>query len=148
MSLLLYYIILFFYDMLRNLRGLALTFVRNRGELAEGWYDPATFQKTVESTTQALFPAREVRRRRRSLVHESVQPNHEARVDSSDDDGIGPSLPTDDSHYMVGAKSSRSGPTIPGLQELELQRGMCLSISATVNFNSDRTAPGKPTANI
>lgn len=113
-----------------------LTFVRNRGELAEGWYDPATLQKAVESATQVLSPARIASRQRESPLYESVQRSNEAHVDSSDDDAIGPSLPNDDGHYVVHAKSSRSGPTIPGLQDLELQRGMFLSISSSLNCDT------------
>lgn len=130
----------------RELRSLALTFVRNRGELAEGWYDPATLQKALESAAQALSPAGKARRRREEPMYTSVQQNNEAGVDSSDDDAIGPSLPNNDGHYVVHAKSSRSGPTIPSLQDLELQQGIFLYISATLNLDAWSVSSWKPTA--
>lgn len=105
---------------------LALTFVRNRGELAEGWYDPATLQKALGSATRSLSPTPKARRRQESPVYNSIHQNNDAGVDSSDDDTIGPSLPNDDGRHLLQAKPFRSGPTIPGLQDLELRQGTSL----------------------
>ncbi|MCJ1464604.1 hypothetical protein MMC07_003217 [Pseudocyphellaria aurata] len=83
----------------------------NRGELAEGWYDPITLRKAQAS---AAFTAQTTRR---------SEPSGEDHQDdggvSSDDDAVGPALPGD---YSASRDGRRSGPAIPNLQDLELQR--------------------------
>ena len=87
-----------------------LTRVRNRAELAEGWYDPSTKQKAdQEATEEARPPAR--------------QANPKETIESEDesDEDIGPALP---SHI----KSTRqAGPAVPNAEDLELRDGMFIS---------------------
>ena len=91
-----------------------LTFVRNRGELAEGWYDPATFLKAQASaaSTSAVADSSAIRR---------PSTNYTKGDESSDDDGPGPALPNRGISSRKGNK--RSGPAVPSLQDLEFQRG-------------------------
>ena len=99
-----------------------LTSVRNRGELAEGWYDPATLQKAIKSAAETNAPSRSPARRRGSPDYGSQLENDKATTESSNDndDDIGPALPNADSKPH---KHHRSGPAIPSLQDLELRRG-------------------------
>ena len=98
-----------------------LTFVRNRGELAEGWYDAATLQKAVESATKPQYSTTTKRRRRPSPVYNEGLSNG-GDPESSDDDAVGPALP----NQVVKSSSNigRHGPSIPNMQDLELQRGI------------------------
>ena len=89
-----------------------LTFVRNRGELAEGWYDPATLQKAQASATSNAANAES-----RSRPRDSPR----GANDSSDEDVVGPAMPGGEVRVYKGDK--RAGPAIPNLQDLELQRG-------------------------
>ena len=100
---------------------MALTFLRNRGELAEGWYDPATLQKAKASVNSQTQENRMGSDRQSSHEHHSVK----GANDESDEDEIGPaplirSNPGDSRHY---SRHSRSGPAVPRVQDLELQRG-------------------------
>lgn len=99
-----------------------LTSVRNRGELAEGWYDPATLQKAQASA--ASYEESEQPPRPR----DSPKYGSPVREDSSDDDLVGPTLPGRE--VTSHDKGKRPGPAIPNVQDLELRRG--------------RTQPGKP----
>lgn len=98
-----------------------LTWMRNRGELAEGWYDPATKQKAVQSSntvsTKSSSPARQ---RRPSPDYASRAPPQDADTDT-DEDAIGPALPSQD------VRSRRAGPAVPSLQDLELRNGTILT---------------------
>ncbi len=94
-----------------------LTFVRNRGELAEGWYDPATLQKAQASATSDTVKPGSRRRPRDSPSYDSPRRAEE----SSDEDAVGPTMPGDETQVYKGSK--KSGPAIPNLQDLELQRG-------------------------
>lgn len=93
----------------------ALTSARNRGEIAEGWYEPKMFEKAkafVAGNTPAL----------KVTKHEAPGPRPLAdKIERSSDDELGPALPGAIS--KVAASNKRSGPTIPNLQDLELQRG-------------------------
>lgn len=101
-----------------------LTFVRNRGELAEGWYDPVTLRKARASAASTAQTARR---------YEPSGEGHQAvGGDSSDDDAVGPALPGD---YSGTKEGKRSGPAIPNLQDLELQRGMS-SLEYTLALNA------------
>ena len=94
-----------------------LTFVRNRGDLAEGWYDPSTLQKTQRSAASASSIAEPERRLRGSPQYGSPV----GTEDSSEEDVVGPTLPgQDDSNRR---SNERAGPAIPNLQDLELRRG-------------------------
>ncbi|KAK3679289.1 hypothetical protein LTR78_000850 [Recurvomyces mirabilis] len=82
----------------------------NRGELAEGWYDPATKQKADERyEVQAVVPARD---RDPPPARRAVQ---EAPVsDDEEDDGYGPALPE--------PTQQRAGPAIPRAEDFEMRR--------------------------
>ncbi len=87
---------------------------RNRGELAEGWYDPSTRQKALESSTTA---SQSISRRRSSPSYGDSIQKREQTLSNSEDDGPGPSLPDN-------PRQSRHGPAIPTMQDLELKRGI------------------------
>ena len=79
---------------------------RNRGDLAEGWYDPATLAKArrgVDEPTGRSTSWRESR---------DVSDDNE-----DDDDEYGPTLPG------LARPGDRSGPTIPSMQDLEMRNG-------------------------
>ena len=92
--------------------------MRNRGELAEGWYDPATLQKA-----QASVASNGVDARRQSRLRKSPSYGSPRRAEaSSDEDIVGPAMPSNET--QVYKNENRRGPTIPNLQDLELRRGM------------------------
>lgn len=99
--------------------------MRNRGELAEGWYDPATLQRAIQSTQDSEID-REPREPKsynaggRESAEMSKDDQHGGGSDS--DDSIGPALPGQESKSRKG----RAGPSIPNMQDLELKRGMPL----------------------
>lgn len=83
----------------------------NRGELAEGWYDPVTLRKARASAASTAHTAPR---------HEPLgEGRRDDGCESSDDDAVGPALPGD---YRAAKEGRRSGPAIPSLQDLELQR--------------------------
>ena len=96
-----------------------LTFVRNRGDLAEGWYDPATLQKA--STASASSVAEPEKRLRGSPQYGSPPGAEE----SSEDDIVGPTLPGQE--ISIHKSNRRAGPAIPNLQDLELRRGQYIN---------------------
>ena len=98
-----------------------LTSVRNRGELAEGWYDPSTLQKATESSTRTFSTTRNPGERRLSPDYGEQKRHMVSRSGSSDDEDIGPALP--EYHREKLKNPYRSGPAIPSLQDLELRRG-------------------------
>ena len=93
-----------------------LTLVRNRGELAEGWYGVDTFQRAKAFAADSPLALDS---------HGKIKPPEEQQKESSidsDEDMPGPAL-------LGGTGSGkprnhRSGPSIPNMQDLELQRGM------------------------
>ncbi|MCJ1317105.1 hypothetical protein MMC15_002427 [Xylographa vitiligo] len=94
----------------------------NRGELAEGWYDPTTSRKATESFTRPLSSMRHHGERRLSpnYIHRKQQTLDGSGSGSSDDGNIGPALPENQGTNL--SKAYRSGPTIPSLQDLELRQ--------------------------
>ena len=97
-----------------------LTYVRNRGELSEGWYDPSTLQKAVQSAQDEPEP--QYQDRRPDTPRQARrEPSQERRGGdgSESDDEIGPTLPGQESRSRAG----RMGPSIPNMQDLELKRG-------------------------
>jgi len=93
---------------------------RNRGELAEGWYEPATLQKARQNAIEQ--PALDRERAspdyaRGGRTQRDVE-NLPADDDDNDED-YGPKLP----HPGSMRAAARSGPAIPNMQDLELQRG-------------------------
>ena len=98
-----------------------LTFVRNRGDLAEGWYDPITLQKAQSSAASASSTTEPERRPRGSPQYGSPA----GAEDSSEEDVVGPTLPGQDNSNHKS--NERAGPAIPNLQDLELRRGQYLN---------------------
>lgn len=102
----------------------------NRGELAEGWYDPDLFSRVVEENpTPALTkPAREdgpsqaSRHEDRSADEKEGQgkqlPSDDEDDDEDEGDGYGPTLPS------AGSGERVMGPGIPSLQDLSLRNEM------------------------
>lgn len=101
----------------RTVRYKELTFARNRGELAEGWYDPATLHKAQASAALNAVNTERQSRPRDSPSYGSPRREEE----SSDEDVVGPTMPRGETQVYKSDK--RSGPAIPNLQDLELQRG-------------------------
>src|SRR5277367_2484889 len=102
-----------------------LTLRRNRGELAEGWYDPSTLRKAIASWSESQETSRDVTSR-----SQGSRPNRDIWVDgrsgkngsdsrSDSDNSVGPTLPGKDGRSRV----SRMGPSIPKGDDLELKRG-------------------------
>jgi hypothetical protein len=95
--------------------------VRNRGELSEGWYDPSTFQRAMQSAGS----------QEPSFTEQRRQAQDEARVRNRDrygptdsgsesDESIGPALPGQEEKRS----RRRAGPSIPNMDDLELKRGI------------------------
>ncbi|KAI9717260.1 MAG: hypothetical protein M1812_004787 [Candelaria pacifica] len=95
-----------------------LTFLRNRGELAEGWYDPSTKQKAISSFNapeSTLLTS--AQRARASPDYRRKETDHQAALmDESEDDFIGPTLPAPDTSQR------RVGPAIPGVEDIVLRQ--------------------------
>ncbi|RFU35352.1 hypothetical protein B7463_g985, partial [Scytalidium lignicola] len=91
----------------------------NRGELSKHWYDPSTLQRSLHGmSTSDEIHKREERARQGP---DDVALAGDADT-SSDDDSIGPTLPGQESRSR--GSSSRMGPSIPNIQDLELKREM------------------------
>ncbi|KAI4281489.1 MAG: hypothetical protein L6R38_003659 [Xanthoria sp. 2 TBL-2021] len=87
----------------------------NRGELAEGWYDPQTLRKAQSAANDPITPSRP------SIPAKSSQ--DDVIEDDEDDDGYGPALPSKSDQRIERARTlKQSGPSIPNLHDLELQR--------------------------
>lgn len=105
--------------------GLRLTFLRNRGELAEGWYDPSTLKKAKERSTEdppntvEVDNARQSRRRNSPDYREGGADREEEEEVDDEDDDYGPSLPG-----LGKGKGRRAGPGIPNVQDLQVKREM------------------------
>ena len=95
-----------------------LTSVRNRGELAEGWYDPATLQKARSSAASNVVNPGTQSRSRDSPGYGSPRRAEE----SGDEDFVGPAMPAGET--QVSKSDTKLGPTIPNSQDLELQKGI------------------------
>ncbi|KAF4609827.1 hypothetical protein G7Y89_g15796 [Cudoniella acicularis] len=94
----------------------------NRGELAEGWYDPSTLRKAVDSTdpdADMLEAESKSASKSEPEPTESKEDKREEDGDSESDDDIGPTLPGQE-----GKLRGRMGPSIPNMQDLELKREM------------------------
>ena len=98
--------------------------MRNRGELAEGWYDPATQQKAQASAASTSSNTEPRKRPRESPKYGSPT----RAEDSSEEDIVGPTLPGQDA--FIYKSNKRAGPAIPNLQDLELKRGEKVEDSA------------------
>jgi hypothetical protein len=78
----------------------------NRGELAEGWYDPKTKERSDERAAEMGVQAKPKHEPQRAIPDPSTA-KVEA-MDDEDDDDFGPAPPT-----------QRSGPSVPSFQDLQ-----------------------------
>ncbi|CAL3968793.1 unnamed protein product [Diplocarpon coronariae] len=91
----------------------------NRGDLAEGWYDPSTFQKAVQTAGAPGVERRDENRPKAGTAVVERRNDRESIAEESDsDDSIGPALPG----QVSRPRGTRKGPTIPNIQDLELKR--------------------------
>jgi hypothetical protein len=89
-----------------------LTCLRNRGELAEGWYDPQMLEK-ARSNAASEEPPRSFKPRASPTSGNTA----------SENDDFGPALPSDDQPHPNPPKStSKHGPSIANLQDLQAKR--------------------------
>jgi hypothetical protein len=88
----------------------------NRGELAEGWYDPSTKEKANDAAGNAEVARRGQRRSPDYDFRHDPRPNRTLRShdEDSEDDDFGPALPTPSQGVL------RAGPAVPNAQDLEL----------------------------
>ncbi|KAL8853480.1 MAG: hypothetical protein Q9221_001639 [Calogaya cf. arnoldii] len=85
----------------------------NRGELAEGWYDPQTLRKAQSAADGPIAPSRPI------IPSKAFQDD----VNEDDDDGYGPALPSKSDQRRARARAlKQSGPSIPNIQDLEFKR--------------------------
>ncbi len=95
-----------------------LTFLRNRGELAEGWYDPSTKQKATSASNVSESTSPLLAQHPRAPDYGRTRTEHQTDpVEESDDDIIGPTLPTQEVPHR------RVGPAIPGAEDIVLRQG-------------------------
>jgi hypothetical protein len=102
---------------------------RNDGKLAEGWYDPQTLEKAIESSNTTLSanskPTSNTRSGRsaaqtgRSRAGEPRYAGQNEEPDDNDDE-FGPTLPQHE--LSKTTNSSKPGPSIPKLQDLQHAR--------------------------
>ncbi|KAJ5158450.1 uncharacterized protein N7500_008101 [Penicillium coprophilum] len=97
----------------------------NRGELAEGWYDPVTLDKARKNAEQELEAgprggreSPDYTRGERAAAQPTQNPPVDDDDDDDEDDEYGPTLP----QTGPGRGGPRSGPAIPTMQDLELKR--------------------------
>lgn len=103
-----------------------LMLTRNRGELAEGWYDPSTLQKAIASSSELQETSRDITSRGQGRSHQNkdIAIGERSGKSNSDsggesDDSVGPTLPGKEGR----SRASRMGPSIPKGDDLELKRG-------------------------
>ncbi|KAJ5888092.1 hypothetical protein N7495_008133 [Penicillium taxi] len=115
-----------------EVKGRWKSFIRkwNRGELAEGWYDPTTLEKArknVDYQPGEKYHGRDSP----EYGNEQSEPREvQAPTDEDDeDDEYGPTLP------QGSARIVHSGPTIPNMQDLELKRE--LAIEDAINMRGE-----------
>ncbi|KAF7538324.1 hypothetical protein G7Z17_g12664 [Cylindrodendrum hubeiense] len=98
----------------REVKGRWKSFVGkwNRGELAEGWYDPEMFARVTAADSG--YVRKSYLKAKDDEEHDMGDDRDERRDGSDEDDDYGPVLPTGDS-------SRRSGPGIPTLEDLSLR---------------------------
>ena len=97
-----------------------LTCLRNRGELAEGWYDPNTLETSAMPPVSAIDQGPSVAHvggSRSGGAIEEDNPNM-----SGDEDMIGPALP---GMEQGNNGNNTSGPSFLNTEDLQVQRGMC-----------------------
>ncbi|PWY92615.1 hypothetical protein BO70DRAFT_281812 [Aspergillus heteromorphus CBS 117.55] len=98
----------------------------NRGELAEGWYDPSTLEKARQNLAEMQAQTQRENESAEDTIpvgRQSDRPDAEDNDDDDDDDEYGPVLPGGHGHGHCGTGGFSSGPTIPTMQDLELRKG-------------------------
>ena len=98
---------------------------RNRGELAEGWYDPATLERARKNAMEYQATAPDQGRAPPEYAQGGDVRGSPTAADGEDDDDddYGPTLP----HPDLARGAVHSGPTIPNMQDIELKRGKMIS---------------------
>lgn len=104
-----------------NLAGVhILRRLRNRGELVEGWYDPEILEKARSRAQQPAPPSSDngfvMHGRHSKLIEEHGK-------DEDEEDAYGPRLPSNVFVAGQGLTWSKSGPTIPSIDDLQIKRG-------------------------
>jgi len=131
---------------------------RNGGKLAEGWYDPRTFQRAIASNSAIASPnskAPSTRRPERNATHighgdagkhtDTGQDEEPDDNDDNDDNEFGPALPQLSRGLSRPMFSSRPGPSIPKLQDIQYARELAAEeiISSRKQASSDLRADRK-----
>ncbi|KAF2236858.1 hypothetical protein EV356DRAFT_530749 [Viridothelium virens] len=88
----------------------------NRGELAEGWYDPETKRKALSTAAPLNISEPSTSVTQGSLSRRS---GAEKDVDSDEDDEYGPVLPESSVRHATG-------PAVPSIQDLEMRNEMAV----------------------
>ncbi|KAL3469524.1 peroxisomal membrane anchor protein conserved region-domain-containing protein [Aspergillus californicus] len=109
-----------------EVKGRWKSFIRkwNRGELARGWYDPATLEKAKQNHVSGRRESPDYGRRPEVQGQAEVErqrdvvPSAIAAEDEDEDDEYGP-MP---SHGWSNKGCYAAGPTIPNMQDLELRK--------------------------
>lgn len=96
-----------------------LTYARNRGELAEGWYDPTTLQKARTAASDSA-DTKAIRRLSEPNAEDGSD-TRDGEEESSDEDLVGPALPGQ-SRSSRNLKR-RAGPAGLSIEDLDLRRG-------------------------
>ncbi|KAI5255772.1 hypothetical protein E4T42_01729 [Aureobasidium subglaciale] len=105
----------------KSMKSKYLTHTRNRGELAEGWYDPVTKEKADRAALEARASRRSASPREQQQSKQQQQQQQPTALDQpvsghdDSEDEYGPSLPT---------TLSRVGPKVPSMQDLQYRNGM------------------------
>ncbi|KAL9101412.1 MAG: hypothetical protein Q9163_003323 [Psora crenata] len=93
----------------------------NRGELAEGWYDPGILQKAKASTASATS----LDQGTQPKLRRHASPVYHSRIDevaSSEEEELGPSLPSN--AIPLHRRQQNPGPVGPKRQDIDMQRGL------------------------
>lgn len=85
--------------------------MRNRGELAEGWYDPTTLEKARSSTVQ---------KDDHRATHSPAPPKDGA--DGSEDSDFGPAAPSRNDVTTHQRHDHKQGPSHASIQDLQVKR--------------------------
>lgn len=112
-------------------KKLILIIIRNRGELAEGWYDPGILKKARDAQDQgqgqgqgqdqAQDRGRDTGRSQNRTSPEYNTGERDEEDDGDDEEDYGPDLPQQYKNQV-----NRHGPSIPTTQDLELRKGTYL----------------------
>src|SRR3954451_14697588 len=104
---------------------------RNDGKLAEGWYDPQTLEKAIASSNATvsanskpisnMHSGRSAAQTGRSGAGEPHYAGPNEEPDDNDDE-FGPVLPQPSHELSITTNSSKPGPSIPKLQDLQHAR--------------------------